>query len=109
MIRQKCREGKLSDKGEYPTVARTSASDVHLTPPLLALLRHFKWKRVAVVVENIDKWRKIREYLIPRLEKSNITITWDPIIDLTEGNPTSKNNITLKESVKDLRQHARSK
>lgn len=45
-------EPELSDKMKYPTFARTEPIGRQLTPAIRELLRYFKWKKFALIVEN---------------------------------------------------------
>ena len=44
----------LSNKEKYPLYFRTSTSEIIENPARVALLKHFKWKRVALVVQQAD-------------------------------------------------------
>ena len=44
-----CKEPELSNKKLYPTFARTYPGFKQLAPSLVALLKHFKWNKVALI------------------------------------------------------------
>ncbi|XP_073258670.1 gamma-aminobutyric acid type B receptor subunit 2-like [Porites lutea] len=64
----------FSDKKKFPLYFRTSTSETMENPSRLALLKHFKWKKVALIVQNLDIYVLTKEDLVPMLEESNITI-----------------------------------
>ncbi|XP_020901343.1 atrial natriuretic peptide receptor 1 isoform X2 [Exaiptasia diaphana] len=74
MISYMCSSPEVSDKKLYPTFARTFAIDTKLTPSLLSLLNYFKWKRVAIIYENVTKWIEMKDTIVKRLEEKQITI-----------------------------------
>ncbi|XP_029193493.2 gamma-aminobutyric acid type B receptor subunit 1-like isoform X2 [Acropora millepora] len=64
----------FSNKEKFPLYFRTSTPETMENPSRLALLKHFKWKKVALIVQNLDIYVLTREELIPELESANITI-----------------------------------
>ncbi|XP_077978696.1 gamma-aminobutyric acid type B receptor subunit 1-like [Glandiceps talaboti] len=57
-----------SDKGRYPLFLRTYPSDAILVPTWEAILRNFKWKRVAIIFENVEIFTLLMMELLEVLE-----------------------------------------
>ena len=53
-----CQEQSLSNKGDYPTFARTEPIGRQLTPAIKELLKHFKWNQFALIGENSTMYEK---------------------------------------------------
>jgi hypothetical protein len=51
---QKCLEGAVSNKCEYPTFARTIPSPDSITRALFATLRNFNWRQFSVIYQRDD-------------------------------------------------------
>ena len=51
---------QFSNKEKYPLYFRTATSETMENPARVALLKHFKWKRVALIVENFDIFVTVR-------------------------------------------------
>ncbi|CAH3032189.1 unnamed protein product [Porites lobata] len=64
----------LSNKEKYPLYFRTSTSEIMENPARVALLKYFKWKRVAVIVQQADIFELTVDDLIPMLMESNVTV-----------------------------------
>ncbi|XP_068698706.1 gamma-aminobutyric acid type B receptor subunit 2-like isoform X2 [Montipora foliosa] len=64
----------FSNKEKFPLYFRTSTPETMENPCRLALLKHFKWNKVALIIQNLDIYVLTREELIPMLEAANITI-----------------------------------
>lgn len=65
---------QFSDKEKFPLYFRTSTSETMENPTRVALLEQFNWKKVALLVQNLDIFVWTKEDLIPLLNKSNISI-----------------------------------
>ncbi|XP_027040338.1 gamma-aminobutyric acid type B receptor subunit 2-like [Pocillopora damicornis] len=65
---------QFSDKEKFPLYFRTSTSETMENPTRVALLEQFNWKKVAILVQNLDIFVWTKEDLIPLLNKSNISI-----------------------------------
>lgn len=53
---QMCTDERLSDRTLYPTFSRTVPPISGLAPPLHALMKHFKWTRVGLIVQTTQQW-----------------------------------------------------
>lgn len=74
---------------------------------MIALLQQFKWKRVALVVENADKWTLVKDYLSDKLKDANITVSKVDL--LTFSQPESLESMKQDmESLRGIQRHARS-
>ncbi|ELT88243.1 hypothetical protein CAPTEDRAFT_197264, partial [Capitella teleta] len=73
---QKCADHRVSDKKLYPTFARTFPPANQVTKSILALLLHFSWRKITLVVGDAQssKWRSIAEKLTQLAELFNVTI-----------------------------------
>ena len=69
---QGCTRTKLSDKSLFPTFARTIGVEESVTPTIIAVLRKFNWKRVAIVWENKIQYKSLKEDLIDNFKKYDI-------------------------------------
>ena len=56
---QMCMERELSDKKIYPTFARTAATGVKISTAIHVLLKHFKWTKVSVILEESTHYKQI--------------------------------------------------
>ncbi|ELT90006.1 hypothetical protein CAPTEDRAFT_179119 [Capitella teleta] len=76
MISYKCADHRVSDKKLYPTFARTFPPANQVTKSILALLLHFSWRKITLVVGDAQssKWRSIAEKLTQLAELFNVTI-----------------------------------
>lgn len=92
MISYMCSNPELSYKKLYPTFIRTFAIDTKLTPSLLSLLKHFNWKRVAIIYENVTKWIEMKNNMVKRLRANGITVALErlthPSAQYRPGNDT---------------------
>ncbi|XP_057364549.1 receptor-type guanylate cyclase Gyc76C-like [Daphnia carinata] len=52
-----CGDEKLSNKDLFPAFLRTRPPDSQMVESILALLQHYDWNSISVVVENTTKWR----------------------------------------------------
>ena len=78
-----CKEPELSDKELYPTFARTYPGVKQLTPSLVALLKHFKWNKIALIIdENIfkDTAKNIKK----KFSEEHIQISHEESLSFTE-------------------------
>jgi uncharacterized membrane protein YgaE (UPF0421/DUF939 family) len=93
-------------------VARTSISNVHITQPLLATLKQFKWKRVAIVYQlKSVQWEFVYKYLSKKLsdDKHNITVAHEEGVELKYDSFHKGDFQSLETSLKVVRTKARSK
>lgn len=51
----------FSDKGKFPLYFRTSTSETMENPSRVALLKQFNWKKVAILVQNLDIYVLVRD------------------------------------------------
>uniref|UniRef100_A0A915CXI3 Receptor ligand binding region domain-containing protein n=1 Tax=Ditylenchus dipsaci TaxID=166011 RepID=A0A915CXI3_9BILA len=51
ILSYKCKDQTVSDKKRYPTFARTVPAETKITKSLMALLKHFAWRKFTVVYE----------------------------------------------------------
>ena len=58
-----CVDQELSEKKKYPTFARTEPIGCQLTLALRELLKHFKWKKFGLMVEQSPIYVKIHKEL----------------------------------------------
>ena len=54
----------LSNKEKFPLYFRTSTTEIMENPSRLALLKYFKWKRVALIVQNLDIFEMVRSVFL---------------------------------------------
>ena len=54
-----CMEKELSDKKIYPTFARTAATGVEISRAMHVLLKHFRWTKVSVILEESTYYKQI--------------------------------------------------
>ena len=72
---QLCTSAKVTDKVNYPTFARTNLVLGDMAQEVLAILKNFKWKVVAIIWENIPVWTKHKDTLVETLEQNNISVS----------------------------------
>lgn len=51
-----CTNEKLSEKTLFPTFARTIPPISTLALPVYALMEHFNWSHVAIIIQNNKQW-----------------------------------------------------
>ena len=51
----------FSDKEKFPLYFRTSTSETMENPSRVALLKQFNWKKVALLVQNLDIYVLVRD------------------------------------------------
>ena len=54
-----CMEKELSDKKIYPTFARTAVTGVEISTAIHVLLKHFRWTKVSVILEESSHYKQI--------------------------------------------------
>ncbi|XP_077978252.1 gamma-aminobutyric acid type B receptor subunit 2-like [Glandiceps talaboti] len=54
----------LSDKTRYPLFLRTTPTDAILVPAWEALFRHFSWKRIGIIFENVEIFSLLMKDLV---------------------------------------------
>ncbi|XP_041423570.1 gamma-aminobutyric acid type B receptor subunit 2 [Xenopus laevis] len=64
----------LADKKKYPYFFRTVPSDNAVNPAIVKFLKHFKWKRVGTLTQDIQRFSEVRNDLTGELEDSAIQI-----------------------------------
>lgn len=106
---QMCSSPEVSDKKLYPTFARTFAIDTKLTPSLLSLLNYFKWKRVAIIYENVTKWIEMKDTIVKRLEEKQITIALQEMMSPSAVFRPQNHSTMYKNILKKIKAEARSK
>ena len=60
---------RLSDKARYPTVFRLNSDETKFNEGIVALLKHFKWKKVAVVKQDEAMFNDVSENFTEVSEK----------------------------------------
>lgn len=65
-----CTEPSLSSKEKYPTFARTEPIGRQLTPAIEELLKYFKWKKFAMVVENSPMYQLVFNDIMDKFKDS---------------------------------------
>ncbi|XP_072854575.2 gamma-aminobutyric acid type B receptor subunit 2 [Pogona vitticeps] len=66
---------ELADKKKYPYFFRTVPSDNAVNPAILKLLKHFKWKRVGTLTQDIQRFSEVRNDLTGVLYGEDIEIS----------------------------------
>ncbi|XP_064600660.1 receptor-type guanylate cyclase Gyc76C-like [Liolophura sinensis] len=92
MISYKCTESDVSDKTLYPTFARTLPPSTQVTKSIIALLKHFKWRKFTMVVGSSHKQKTIADRLAELCDMYDVQINDrkeypEPHIPLTMANP----------------------
>ncbi|VDO69760.1 unnamed protein product [Onchocerca flexuosa] len=74
ILSYKCKDEMMSDKSKYPTFARTVPTETEITAALVALLKHFKWRKFSIIYEknvaNEELFRSIKS----TIEKQNVNM-----------------------------------
>lgn len=65
----------MSNKSIYPTFVRTLPPSSKISKSLIALLKHFEWNKVVMVVSNSPADRQIEEAFVELAEAHQIQIT----------------------------------
>ncbi|KAI6217266.1 Guanylate cyclase [Aphelenchoides fujianensis] len=71
IISHKCKDQTVSDKTKYPTFARTVPAETKITKSLMALLKHYSWKKFAVIYENKPQNRELYNAISREMEAEN--------------------------------------
>ncbi|XP_060630620.2 gamma-aminobutyric acid type B receptor subunit 2 isoform X2 [Anolis sagrei] len=66
---------ELADKKKYPYFFRTVPSDNAVNPAILKLLKHFQWKRVGTLTQDIQRFSEVRNDLTGVLYGEEIEIS----------------------------------
>ncbi|XP_015676348.2 gamma-aminobutyric acid type B receptor subunit 2, partial [Protobothrops mucrosquamatus] len=66
---------ELADKKKYPYFFRTVPSDNAVNPAILKLLKHYKWKRVGTLTQDIRRFSEVRNDLTGVLYGEDIEIS----------------------------------
>ena len=104
-----CSDPELSDKTQYPTFARTYSLIQRLTPSLLALLKEYKWKRVAILSEDSPQFKEPARYMISELAKNYVTVSLQEKTPVPSSYTHKKHSIKLNEIMRKVKSKARSK
>ncbi|XP_029442963.1 LOW QUALITY PROTEIN: gamma-aminobutyric acid type B receptor subunit 2 [Rhinatrema bivittatum] len=64
----------LADKKKYPYFFRTVPSDNAVNPAIVKFLKHFSWKRVGTLTQDVQRFSEVRNDLTGELENANIQI-----------------------------------
>ncbi|XP_046856398.1 atrial natriuretic peptide receptor 1-like isoform X4 [Xenia sp. Carnegie-2017] len=95
--------------GNINTLAKTSLSIMHIYPPLMAVLKKFNWKKVAIVYQKDgSNWEHIYDYVhkkMNRHEKVTITLVEDHEVDYLKFHNNDYSHV--RKSVKKISQKAR--
>ncbi|RMX37700.1 hypothetical protein pdam_00004335 [Pocillopora damicornis] len=67
---------KLSDDSRFPLYSRICSSEALNNFAIVNLLKHFKWNRVAILVQQDHIFTKTKENLVALLTKNNISIVF---------------------------------
>ncbi|VDM21098.1 unnamed protein product [Wuchereria bancrofti] len=74
ILSYKCKDEMMSDKSKYPTFARTVPTETEITAALIALFKHFEWRKFSVIYErnvaNEELFRSIKS----TIEKQNVDL-----------------------------------
>ncbi|XP_006096571.2 gamma-aminobutyric acid type B receptor subunit 2 [Myotis lucifugus] len=65
----------LADKKKYPYFFRTVPSDNAVNPAILKLLKHFQWKRVGTLTQDVQRFSEVRNDLTGVLYGEDIEIS----------------------------------
>ena len=104
-----CSNPELSDKMKYPTFARTYPLSKRLTPSLIALLNHYNWRTVAILVEDSFMFRSTYEYVHKNLEANGITISYTNNVATPPSYVPKKNGPKYATIMENIKKKARSK
>ncbi|RWS09764.1 guanylate cyclase 32E-like protein, partial [Dinothrombium tinctorium] len=88
-----CADTKVSNKSQYWTFARTLPPSSKVSKSLIALLKHFKWHKVVLIVADNPRDIQAQQELVTLAKKHNIQITQTHSIP---GKYLSRHNDTLK-------------
>ncbi|XP_070563127.1 gamma-aminobutyric acid type B receptor subunit 2-like [Ptychodera flava] len=66
--------GALSDKTRFPLFFQVVQSDLGLNPPYLTLLRHFGWRRVAVLYHDTLFFAKGKDHMLEILQADGVHV-----------------------------------
>uniref|UniRef100_UPI00398F7BE9 gamma-aminobutyric acid type B receptor subunit 2 n=1 Tax=Pristiophorus japonicus TaxID=55135 RepID=UPI00398F7BE9 len=64
----------LADKKKYPYFFRTVPSDNAVNPAVVKFLKHFGWRRVGTLTQDVQRFSEVRNDLTSELEKADIQI-----------------------------------
>ncbi|XP_051872849.1 gamma-aminobutyric acid type B receptor subunit 2 isoform X2 [Pristis pectinata] len=64
----------LADKKKYPYFFRTVPSDNAVNPAVVKFLKHFHWRRVGTLTQDVQRFSEVRNDLTSELEKADIQI-----------------------------------
>lgn len=103
---QKCVDRAVSDKSIFSTFARTLPPSSKVSKSIVALLKHFDWNRLMLLVSDKHSHRQTADALI------HLAVLYD--IDIVEtfnvpGDYLTKDNKTLKDIVLKTYKRTRSK
>ena len=101
-----CVEQELSNKHKYPTFARTEPIGRQLTLALSELLKHFKWKKFGLIVEQSPIYIKVHRELKIRFEEY---ILVEKEISASSNYYLTKHYNEVLNDMKTIKRQARSK
>ncbi|XP_006822843.1 resact receptor-like [Saccoglossus kowalevskii] len=70
-----CASSLLSDKGLYPTFARTVAPYTKLTGFFITIFQHYNWDHVAILTSQENLWKIAAMAMRDEFEMNNITVS----------------------------------
>ena len=101
-----CVEQELSEKVKYPTFARTEPIGRQLTIALRELLKHFKWKKFGLMVEQSPIYLKVHNELKTQF-KDQILVEKE--ISAPAHYSFAEHFNTVKNDMENIKRQARSK
>uniref|UniRef100_A0A915Q3I8 Guanylate cyclase n=1 Tax=Setaria digitata TaxID=48799 RepID=A0A915Q3I8_9BILA len=87
ILSYKCKDEMMSDKSKYPTFARTVPTETEITAALIALLKHFNWRKFSIIYEknvaNEELFRSIKSAIEKQNEGLEVSDTRYTIINVS--------------------------
>lgn len=103
-----CSSSKLSNKNDYPTLARTVGPYTKLGPMFIGLSRYFNWRRIAIIASSENVWQLTAFELKVELEKDGVFIPSFLTFDPGHTDITGKEKALHSQILKDVKKVARS-
>ena len=89
MVSWGCASSLLSNKDLFPTMARTVGPYTKVDGMVPAMMRHFRWTRIAILASSENLWQLTAHAIKLRVEAENLTVadfhTFDPGHEHIEG------------------------
>jgi len=105
-----CSSADLSDRGKYPTFARTFAVDSQVGPSVVSLLiSTYNWTRVAIIYQNSTQWKSLKEHLVKEFEKYGIDVAHEYMVDSEALYDYLQNEAEFRAALREIKEKARSK